>query len=101
MPNQFILPSNALFVSLSDYMRDNLIDGIEFGPNYQPPWLYANLKKNGQVILRTLISESLQNDRTFYDRVINQNLSENPYRICLNGHGGNHYLTQPAPTLPI
>ena len=81
-------------------MKDNQIDGIEFGPDYQPPWTYANLIKNGEVFLKTRLSESLQNDPIFYERVISQQLRENPYCICLNGNGGHHYLTQPAPTIP-
>ena len=100
MPNPFFIPTNVTFMNLSDYIKQYKIDGIEFGPTSQPPWTYANIIKDGQVVLRTKLSKALQNDTVFYDSVINNHLSYNPYRICFNGKGGYHYLTQSTPSLP-
>ncbi len=99
MPNTFLIPINALFMNLSDYLNEYKIDRIEFGPTSQPPWTYANIIKDDQIVLKTRLSEALQNDLEFYNSVINNHLSYNPYRICFNGFGGYHYLTKPTPSL--
>lgn len=87
----------ARFMKLKDYIEQHQVDKIEFGPNNTPPFYYAKFyKNNGELILKTLLSEALRNDLKFYDRLIHHHLSENPYQICFNGHNGLNYLTQPG-----